>query len=258
MNPERIYEAAWNWLLTTGPKILIAVILFIAGEWLIRIVRRRINRKLEKKKVSRGIYPFIQGLMVATLHVLLILLVMQVAGVRLTIFAAVIAAFGAAAGFALSGTLQNFASGVIILLLKPFKVGDRIFAQGQEGVIAGIQLFYTMMTTYDNRTIIFPNSKVSNEVIVNNSTQGKRRYEVEIKLSYQVPVQQVREVVLNSIKDEKEIDPDPKADLAVVGFDPDGYRVQIFAWLTNTHFYSKRFMLNEKILSALNTSGLKK
>lgn len=101
----------------------------------------------------------------------------------MTMFAALVGAFGVAAGLALSGTLENFTSGILILLLKPFRVGDNIIAQAQEGTVTSIQLFYTVVLTFDNRTVIVPNSKLSNEVIINLSREGLRRMDIELKLA---------------------------------------------------------------------------
>jgi small conductance mechanosensitive channel len=258
MDTQRIYDAAWMWLINYGPKIVIAIVILIAGEWLIKILRRRLRKNLERRKVERGILPFIQSFVIAGLHILLFLMVIQTAGIRLTMFAAILAAFGAAAGFALSGTLQNFASGILILLLKPFKIGDKIIAQGQEGTISSIQLFYTFLITYDNRTVILPNSKLSNDVITNISMEGRRRFEVELKLPYNVEANTVRNAILGSISTDKNIIHEPKPEVAVSGFDPDGYRIQVHAWLNTNGFYSKHFSLNELILSALISAGIKK
>src|SRR6185312_5183593 len=110
---------------------------------------------------------------------------------EMTLFATVVGAFGVAAGLALSGTLQNFASGILILLLKPFKVGDNIITQGLEGTVTSIEIFYTLVTTFDNRSVIVPNSKLSNEVIINISREGRRRLDINYKFANNIDIKTV-------------------------------------------------------------------
>lgn len=165
---------------------------------------------------------------------LLIIFALQVAGIQITLFAALIAALGVAAGFALSGTLQNFTSGIVILLLKPFRLGDNIIAQGQEGTITSIEIFYTVVTTFDNRTVIFPNSKLSNEVIVNTSRQGTRRIDIELKFNYGMAFERVREIVDKTLVSYNNLLKEPVYRIGISSLDPDGYKVVINVW-TKAH-----------------------
>ncbi|ULT40094.1 mechanosensitive ion channel family protein [Niabella defluvii] len=148
-------------------------------------------------------------MIVVVLRVLLLLAVMQIAGIAMTLFAALITSLGVAAGLALSGTLQNFASGILILFLKPFRVGDNILTQGQEGTVNEIRIFYTIITTYDNRIVVVPNSKLSNEVIINLSGSGSRRLDIEMKFSNAIDYEQVKAVVEQAIADAGTILDDP-------------------------------------------------
>jgi small conductance mechanosensitive channel len=142
---ENFYDVAYQWLVNYGPKILLGIVVLFVGELLIRLLRRWIN-KFFLASGFKQIRSFLEGLVAISLQVLLALLIMQILGIQMTIFAAVITAFGVAAGLALSGTLQNFASGVLILTLRPYRIGDNIITQGQEGTVASIQLFYTIVT----------------------------------------------------------------------------------------------------------------
>ncbi len=181
---SQFYEKFYNWLVTYGPNIVIAVLLAVIGFWLIKVFLRRLHFVFDRRKVDASLKPFLLSLIEVLLQLLLFLAIMQVLDVKLTFFASLIAAIGVATGLALSGTLQNFTSGIIILLLKPYRVGDSIIAQGKEGIVESIQIFYTVVTTYDNLTVIFPNSKLSNEVIVNISREGIRRLDIELKFNY--------------------------------------------------------------------------
>ena len=173
------------------------------------------------------------NLSITAFHVLLVILALQLAGVEMTLFAALIAALGVAAGLALSGTLQNFTSGVVILLLKPIRVGDNIIAQGQEGTVTAIEIFFTVVTTFDNKTVIFPNCKLSNEVIVNTSKQGTRRIDIELKFNY------------------------PVYRIGISSLDPDGYKVIIDVWTKAHGYHDTRYLLQEKIMQSLKEAGIK-
>ena len=162
MNWNEFYEKAINWVLTVGPKILIGIVIIFLGLWLIRMLKKWLNNHLFINEVGSSVRPFLVNLVVIILQIFLFIAFMQIVGLQLTIFTAVIGAFGVAAGLALSGTLQNFTSGILILLLKPFRVGDNIIAQGNEGTIDAIQIFFTVLRTYDNRMVVIPNSKLSN------------------------------------------------------------------------------------------------
>jgi len=163
---HELYTIVVNWVMLNGPRIVIAIVVFIIGQWILRLFRGWIQKLMYRKDVHSSAKPFIESLINVAIQILLFVFVMQIMGVELTLFAAGIASLGVALGLALSGTLQNFACGLLILFLKPFKVGDRIFAQGQDGIVQSIQVFYTIVNTTDNRTVIFPNSKLSNEVII--------------------------------------------------------------------------------------------
>lgn len=248
---DKLYTKGWDWLLTYGPRIAGALILFIAGEWLIKIIRKKLAQKLTKKKVSSTLQPFLQSILIASLHVVLVLLVMQVVGIQFTIFAAVIAAFGAAVGLALSGTLQNFASGIIILILKPFLTGDNIIAQNQEGTIISIQLFYTVMKTFDNRIVILPNGKLSNEVIINITREGKRRLDIEMKFPLAKDFQNIKSVIFETLDSESDIIRDPQPRIGITSFESDGYKCMINIWVKAHGFEDTRMAVNEKILRAV-------
>jgi small conductance mechanosensitive channel len=250
------YEMAYQWLLTYGPKIILAIIIFIIGQWLIRILRRWLKRFFLAPKFKQ-VRPFLEGLIAITLQVLLVLTIMQILGIQMTVFAAVITAFGVAAGFALSGTLQNFASGVILLLLRPYKIGDNIITQGQEGAVSSIQLFYTVITSFDNKTIIVPNSKLSNEIIINLSRQGSRRIDIELKLSYAIDFESVKQIIAEAVLSSRDLLADPAHRISVSALESDGYRLLLNVWTKAHGFNDTKYVLQEKIMSALKQKDIK-
>jgi len=253
---EDFYTVAYHWLLNYGPKIILALIVFFIGQWVIRLLRRWIARFFLAPKF-RQVRPFLEGLIAISLQVLLVLILMQILGIQMTIFAAVITAFGVAAGLALSGTLQNFASGVLILILRPYKIGDNIITQGQEGTVSSIQLFYTVVTSFDNKTIIVPNSKLSNEIIINLSRKGARRIDIELKLSFATDTEQVKKIIEQSILASKTLLTEPTHRITVSSFEPDGFRLLVNVWVAAHGFNDAKFTLQERMIKDLQKGGVK-
>lgn len=253
---QQFYDKAFDWIIVKGPNILIGIALLLIGLWLIKLFSRWLTSGLHQKDVDPSLKPFFISLSVAALRILLILIVLQFVGIEITIFAALVGAMGVAAGLALSGTLQNFASGVLILMLKPFKVGDNIIAQGQEGTVTNIEIFYTKVTTFDNRLVVVPNGKLSNEVIINISTKGSRRLDIEMKFSYGIDFDQVLKVTNQTVTDQLDILKDPEHRVGVSALEESGYKVMISVWL-NAHGYTDaKLAFQEKLLHAFIAANI--
>jgi small conductance mechanosensitive channel len=257
MKLTKFYDKAYDWVLDIGPKIVIGLIILFIGLWLIKVLTKRLRSQMLKLKVHSSLQPFFLSLAITSLYVLLIILVMSIIGFQLTIFTTVIGAFGVAAGLALSGTLQNFAGGVLILLLKPFDLDDNIVAQGQDGIVTSIQIFYTVLITFDSKTVIIPNGKLFNEVIVNVTREGKRRLDFEIKFGYAANVEQVKTIVLNAIKTTANILPDPRNRVGVVALEVDGVKFIVNVWVIPSDFMTTKLALHEKIINDLVAGGIK-
>lgn len=257
MDVNKIYDKVENWVITQGPAVLFAIFVLIAGMWLIRVLSRWMSSGMHEKDVNPSLRPFITSLVVIALRVLLLLAVLQIVGIGITVFAALVGALGVAAGLALSGTLQNFASGVIILFLKPFQVGDNIIAQGQEGTVSVIKIFYTIVTTFDNRTVVFPNSKLSNEVIVNISTKGRRRLDVEIKFGNAIDFEEVKKCILEVIDESPDVLKDAENRIGISSLEPDGYKVMANFWLKAHGFIDGKMAVQERLMQKLKQSGIK-
>ena len=257
MNEREIYHKIISWIITSGPRILLAIITLIVGIWLIRLLKRWIGNILSRKKLDRSLKPFLQGTITVILQILLVLALLQVLGIQMTMFAALLGAFGVAAGLALSGTLQNFTSGILILLLKPFRVGDNIIAQGQEGTVTSIQMFYTVVLTFDNRTVILPNSKLSNEVIINLSRQGNRRIDIEMKFSYKIPFGRVQEIINKAIDNADDLLDDPPRRIGVESLEPDGYKVRINIWVKAHGYTDIRLAFQQRLIQEFRNSDVK-
>jgi small conductance mechanosensitive channel len=254
---QKFYEKAYTWIITAGPKIILAIIVLIVGLWLIRLFNRGFRNTLDKKHFNPSLRYFLANLTAITLQILLLLLVLQVAGIQLTFLTAILAGLTVAAGLALSGTLQNFVSGILILLLRPFKVGDTINTQGQEGKVTSIQIFYTTVLTYDNKTITIPNGQLSNNVIINLSREGNRRIDIEMKFSYAIAYDHVKQVLTTSIDKMDDMLHDPPVRIGVHALEADKYTVMINIWTAATGFIDKKMLVQERLLKDLSGSGIK-
>jgi len=257
ISPERFYDKAYTWILNVGPRILFAIIALIVGEWLIRLIRNWLRKAMDRRNIDPSLRPFLKSVIETALQVVLFLAVIQIIGLQMTVFTALVGAFGVAAGLALSGTLQNFTSGIIILLLKPYRVGDAIAAQGQEGIVASIQIFYTVLTTYDNKTVIIPNSKLSNEMIINLSREGRRRLDIELKFNYGFSYEAVKAILEKTIDRFETVLKDPPVRIGVSSIDPDGYKVVLNIWIPAHGFQDLRMRLQEALIEDIKASGLK-
>ena len=257
MNLEKFYSRAYDWIIIYGPRLLLGLLVLIVGFWLIKILMKWIQGRMHKREVDATAKPFLLSLIGVVLRVLLILGAMQILGIEMTLFTALVGAFGVAAGLALSGTLQNFASGIIILLLKPFAVGDNIITQGLEGTVSSIQIFYTLVTTFDNRSVIVPNSKLSNEVIINISREGSRRLDIEMKFSNGIDIQQIKSIINAAIDKCQNILAKPERRIGVASIESDGYKIGINVWVKSHGFQDTKLALQETIIEDIKAAGVK-
>ena len=257
MMMDKILENAYHWIILHGPRIILSLVLLLAGQWVIHLLKRWLLKSLFKHREDTTLRPFMTGLITTTLQVILLLSVIQLLDIRMTIFAALVGSIGVAAGLALSGTLQNFTSGIIILLLKPYKAGDSIMAQGQTGIVSSIQLFNTIIITSDNRAVIIPNSKLSNEVIINNSSTTTRRIEIELKLSYAYAPETVMPLVLEEATHTPNVHKEPAPETLVSMLETDGWHLMVYAWTTQEQYDETKFDLNHRIINVLKKNEIK-
>jgi small conductance mechanosensitive channel len=256
-NINKFSDKFYNWIIEKGPSFLLGMLLLFVGLWLIKLLSRWMTKRMHHNEMDASLKPFLLSLVVVVLRILLILGAMQIIGIEMTIFAALIGAIGVAMGLALSGTLQNFASGIIILLLKPFSVGDNIIAGGQEGTVTSIQIFYTVVTTFDNRTVIYPNSKLSNEVIINISRSGSRRLDIELKFTNAIDFETVKQLISKAIEANKHLLKKPEWRIGISSIEADGYKVSISVWVKAHGFIDTKFAFQEELIRDLKAAGLK-
>lgn len=192
-----------------GPKLIIACIILYVGFRLIRFLTKRIGKVFEKRNLDVSLRPFLLSVVSIGLKILLILTVVGYLGVEMTQFTAIIASAGVAIGLALSGTLQNVAGGVVLLVLRPFRVGDYISAMGYEGTVKSILIFHTTLITVDNKVITLPNGALSSGSMINYSRMDTRRIDLNFKLAHGVDLNAVSAAIITIAKEDKRIFTDP-------------------------------------------------
>lgn len=239
-----------------GERILIAVIVFVVGRFLISMLNKFIRRLLDKRKVDVSIKTFIKSLVNILLTVLLIISVVGALGVETTSFAALLASAGVAVGMALSGNLQNFAGGLIVLLFKPYKVGDWIESQGVSGTVKEIQIFHTILTTGDNKTIYIPNGAMSSGVVTNYNTQATRRVEWIVGIDYGEDYDKVQQIVRDILAADSRILNDPAPFVALHALDASSVNVIARVWVNNGDYWGVYFDINKAIYETFNKKGI--
>ncbi len=240
-----------------GEKILAALIIYIVGAWLIRKSKKLLRKIFIKRGVDPSLASFLLSFVSITFSVLLIITVISILGVDTTSFVALLAGSGLAIGMAMSGTLQNFAGGIMILLFKPFKVGDYIDAQGFSGTVQSIEITTTHITTPDHKTVILPNGALSNGSINNYSATGTRRCDWNIGISYGDDVAKAKEVILNIIKNHPAIINTPAEPVAVLSNLADSaVIITARAWVNSENYWTLFYEVNETVYNELPKNGI--
>lgn len=230
-----------------GSKLLVALVVFIIGRWIIKRIKRIIIRIMQKKEVEASLFSFVKSLVSITLNFIFVIILISILGIETSSFIALFASAGVAVGMALSGTLQNFAGGVMILLFKPFKVGDVIEAQGQSGTVKEIQIFNTLMTTPDNKIIIIPNGGLSTGITKNYSQASTRRVDWEFGIAYGDSYDQAKAVLIRLLEADKRILKEPEYFVALTSLGESSVNIVVRAWVDSADYWGVFFDMNEKV-----------
>lgn len=253
-------EKLLNWLNTNGLeyglKILGALVVLIVGLWIIKGIMKGIKRVFEKRNMDPSLRPFLTGIISALLKIMLVISVISMVGIQMTSFIAILGAAGLAVGMALSGTLQNFAGGVMILLFKPFKVGDYVSAQGYEGIIKEIQIFNTIMTTVDNKTIIIPNGGLSTGSMINYSTEPQRRVDFTFGIGYSDDIDKAREIILDVASKHDKVLKDPAPFVMVSELADSSVNFATRLWVNAADYWDVFFYMNETVKKEFDKNGV--
>ena len=245
-------------MLNVGVKVLLTFVIVFVGIKLIKVLRNTVRKALEKAKVEKGVIQFTDSLIKTVLTILLILWVAVNFGVEATSIAALISSVSIAIGLALQGSLSNFAGGILILLLKPFKVGDYIKedTHSNEGTVKEISLFYTKLLSYDNKTIVLPNGMLANSSMVNFSDEGKRRLDLRVSISYKADIRKAKDVILQVVDDNELVLTELQKIVFVSELDDSGVTLGVRCFAQADNYFKTRWQLLEDIKYALDENGI--
>jgi small conductance mechanosensitive channel len=256
-------EQVQNWLgnnsdmlLQYGVKVLIAIVIFFIGIRVAKFCEKLTNKAIEKRKVDKAVGSFVASIVYALVFAATVLMALSQVGVETTSFVAILGAAGLAVGLALQGSLSNFASGVLIIILRPFKSGDFIDAAGCSGSVKKIEIFSTELHTPDNKVIIIPNSAIMSGPITNYSREKTRRVDITIGVSYDSDLKKTREVLENVIKSNEKVLKDPAFMVAVHSLGDSSVNFVTRSWANTADYWDVYFYLMENFKLALDEADI--
>ena len=239
-----------------GKSILIAILIYFIGRYLIKLVDKMLVKVMNRRKFLPEVQTFLSSVVHIALTILLVISIVGALGVETTSFAALLASAGVAVGMALSGQLQNFAGGVIILLLRPYKIGDFVEAGGVSGTVKAIQIFNTVLTTADNKVITVPNGSISNGVLVNYSQMDTRRVDWTFGVEYGSDVEKVKACVNRILAADTRVLKDPAVFIALGALADSSVNVTVRAWVKSADYWDVFFDINQKVYEQFNAEGI--
>ena len=239
-----------------GKSIIIAIIIYFVGKGLISLINRMLVGMMVRKNIDPAIQSFTKSLVNILLMVLLVISVVSALGVNTTSFAALLASAGVAVGMALSGNLQNLAGGIVILLFRPFRVGDYIEAQGTGGTVTEIQIFHTILTTADNKKIYLPNGALSSGNITNYSKEPLRRVDFTVGVEYGEDIDKVRKALSDILSMDERVLQEPAPVIVLGSLADSSVNMSVRVWVKSENYWSVYFETNEKIYNEFNRLGI--
>ena len=255
---DHLIQASQAWIpmiMEYGSRVLLALITLAVGWWLINRLTAKLGNLLALRKADLALQGFISSLANIILKVLLVVSVASMIGIQTTSFVAAIGAAGLAIGLALQGSLANFAGGVLILLFRPFRIGDWIEAQGVSGTVDSIQIFHTVLRTGDNKTVIVPNGNLSNGIITNYNRQPTRKVVFDVGVDYEADLQKVREVLL-ALADDPRVLKDPAPVVVVTTLGDSAITMSLRVWVDTPNYWDVLFMFNEQSRDRLKAANI--
>ena len=241
-----------------GVKILLAVIVLIVGIQIIKLLRRIVRKSMQRANADTGVVQFVDSFLKAVLYILLFFMIASGFGLNTTSIVALLGSAGVAIGLAVQGSLSNFAGGVLILLLKPFKVDDYIIISGNanEGTVMEIQLFYTKLVTVDNHVVIIPNGELTTSNIINMSTLSERRINISVSIAYDADIRTAKEVIQSVLEQDAAVLKDKEHFVFVDELADSGVNLKVRCWSRNEDYWETKWRLTEYIKYALDEAGI--
>lgn len=258
METQKWIDQGYNLIVEYTPKLIAAILIWIIGSWLIGVLVRIVKKTMNKAEYEESLKKFLLNLIKWSLKIILFIVVLGTVGIETTTFAAVIAAAGLAIGLALQGSLANFAGGVLILLLKPFRVGDWISAQGVDGSVKEISIFNTRLITFGNQEAVIPNGKLSNDNIINYSSLGLRRENLTFGIGYDDNIKDAKDILLGLVNEQETVIQDEdKVPMIFVGeLGDSSVNLSLRYWAKNEDFWAIRWHVLEEGKARLEAAGI--
>jgi len=245
-----------DYLIPLGLKIIAAIVVFILGRWIIKLVKKWMANGVMSRRGDATLHSFLSNLVSVFLYFILIIFIISILGINTSSLVALLASAGLAVGMALSGTLQNFAGGVMIILFRPFKVGDFISAQGFEGKVSEIQIFNTHLLTVDNKEVILPNGSLSTGVMTNFSKQGTRRVDWVFSMAYGDDYDRAKAVLKELCAADPKIKETPEPFVELLKLNDSSVDLTVRAWVDSADYWPVFFAMNERVYKAFAQEGL--
>ena len=257
MNNLQVYtDKAIELAMIYAPKLLLAILTLFIGLWIIKLLNKLLNRALEKANVELSLRKFLSSLTGILLKILLLISVASMVGIATTSFVAIIGAAGLAVGLALQGSLANFAGGVLILLFKPYKVGDYIEAQGYAGSVHSIQIFNTILKTPDNKTIIIPNGAISGGSITNYSVEATRRVDMVFGIGYDDDINKAKMILNRIITSDTRILKEPASMVVLSELADSSVNFTVRVWCNSADYWGIYFDMHERVKTEFDREGI--
>lgn len=255
---EKQLSRAWDWLIARAGSVLLALVCLWIGLRLAKWIMKLIRRSFEKSKMDPTVSSFLASIIHIVLYILVFITVVSIMGIQVTSFVTLLGTAGVTIGLALQGSLSNFAGGVLILLLKPFVIGDYIRedTHGNEGTVTGIDIFYTRLRTYDGKMVVIPNGTLSNTSLTNLTKQEKRRLDLAIPIEYTVDLSKVKAVLAEVIRQEALVLKEEPADIALDAFEDSSMTLLLHVWVRTEDYWQAKWSLMETIKHTFDETGI--
>jgi len=249
-------DNAIDWIWKLLPNLVLAIFLLVVGLWVVKFLNRMVRKFFEKKDYDPTLETFLQSFISITLKIVLFVLVVTQLGVKTSSLVAMLGAAGLAIGLALQGSLANFAGGVLILLFKPFKVGDFITAQGVDGTVKEISIFNTKLTTFGNQIAIIPNGQLSNGNVINYNAEPIRRDNYTVGIGYGSNIKTAKEILLKICADNENILKEPAPEVYVGSLGDSSVNLSLRFWAKNENFWPAKFYVHEESKLRFDDAGI--
>ena len=254
---ENSLQAFRDSAINFGERLIICIIIYFIGRNLIKYINVFVNKLLSRRKFDPTVTSFLKSLISIVLTAVLIITIINILGINNSSFLAILASAGVAMGMAMSGTLQNFAGGIMILIFRPYRIGDYIQAQGQEGTVKEIQIFSTEIMTSDNKTVFIPNGGLSSNVIVNFYNRKTRRIDMTVNVDYGTDYDFAKSTITDILQADNRVLSEPAPYIVISGLTNNSVNILIQVWVKATDFSDVTFSLNEQVYKVFGQKGIK-